>query len=330
MKLRAVRRAALMAVLGLSLAACGGGNIQNAPAPSGGGGQAANCGKLNMAINPWVGYEASAHVVGYVAKSKLGCEVEYKNVKEEVAWQGMGNGEVDVVIENWGHPDLVQKYITDQKTAQDAGVNGNIGIIGWYVPPWMAKEYPDITDWNNLNKYADLFKTTESGGQGQLLDGDPSFVTNDEALVKNLNLNYKVVYAGSEAALIQAFRQAEANKKPLLGYFYDPQWFMSEVPLVKVNLPPYTEAATPIRRRSPATTRSTTSTRSSQPSSSRATARATSWSRRSPGPTRTRTWSRSPSPRTRWTRNRPRRSGSTPTRTRSTPGSRPPRPEIRR
>ena len=142
MKLRAVRRAALMAVLGLSLAACGGGNIQNAPAPSGGGGQAANCGKLNMAINPWVGYEASAHVVGYVAKSKLGCEVEYKNVKEEVAWQGMGNGEVDVVIENWGHPDLVQKYITDQKTAQDAGPNGNIGIIGWYVPPWMAKAVP--------------------------------------------------------------------------------------------------------------------------------------------------------------------------------------------
>ncbi len=112
-------------------------------------------------------------------------------------------------------------------------------MIGWYVPPWMAKQYPDITDWNNLNKYADMFKTTESGGQGQLLDGDPSFVTNDEALVTNLKLNYKVVYAGSEAALIQAFRQAETNKKPLIGYFYDPQWFLSEVPLVKVNLPPY-------------------------------------------------------------------------------------------
>jgi glycine betaine/proline transport system substrate-binding protein len=240
-ELRDVRRVALTAALGLALVACGGGNIQNAPAPSGGGGSQAACGKLNMAINPWVGYEASAHVVGYIAKTKLGCEVEYKNVKEEVAWQGMGNREVDVVIENWGHPDLVQKYITDQKTAQDAGANGNIGTIGWYVPPWMVQAHPDITDWNNLNKYADMFKTTESGGQGQLLDGDPSFVTNDEALVKNLNLNYKVVYAGSEAALIQAFRQAEANKTPLIGYFYDPQWFLSEVPLVKVNLPPYKE-----------------------------------------------------------------------------------------
>ena len=27
----------------------------------------------------------------------------------------------------------------------------------------------------------------------------------------------------------------------MIGYFYEPQWFMSEVPLVKVNLPPYTE-----------------------------------------------------------------------------------------
>ena len=76
----------------------------------------------------------------------------------------------------------------------------------------MAKKYPDITDWKNLNKYADLFKTSESGGKGQLLDGDPAFVTNDEALVKNLNLNYKVVFAGSEAALIQAFRRPSSRR----------------------------------------------------------------------------------------------------------------------
>ena len=58
--------------------------------------------------------------------------------------------------------------------------------------------------------------------------------------MKNLGLDYKVVYAGSEAALITAFRKAEADKTPLLGYFYAPQWLMSEVPLVKVDLPPRT------------------------------------------------------------------------------------------
>ena len=112
-------------------------------------------------------------------------------------------------------------------------------MIGWYVPPWMKKKYPDITNWKNLNKYAAHVQDAESGGKGQLLDGDPGFVTNDEALVKNLKLNYKVVFAGSEAALIQAFRAGEAKKKPVIGYFYSPQWFLAEVPLVKVSLPPY-------------------------------------------------------------------------------------------
>ncbi|WP_055716015.1 ABC transporter substrate-binding protein [Streptomyces torulosus] len=227
------------AVLGLALTACGGAKVGEESAGSGGSGDAGKCGTFNLAVNPWVGYEANAAVVAYVAEHDLGCKVTKKDLKEEIAWQGFGTGEVDAVIENWGHDDLKKKYITDQKTAVEAGATGNKGLIGWYVPPWLAKEHPDITDWKNLNKYADKFRTSESGGKGQLLDGDPSFVTNDEALVKNLKLDFKVVYAGSETALIQSFRKAEKDKEWVIGYFYEPQWFMAEVPLVKVKLPEY-------------------------------------------------------------------------------------------
>ena len=234
--------AGLAATTMLVTAACGGATVNGAgePAASGSGSGAA-CGTVNIAMNDWVGYTADAAVVSYVAEQKLGCKVNQKALKEEIAWQGFGSGQVDVILENWGHADLTEKYITTQKTAVDGGPTGNKGQIGWYVPPWLAKEHPDILDWNNLNKYADQFKTSESGDQGQLLDGDPSFVTNDEALVTNLKLNYKVVYAGSEAALIQSFRDAEDNKKWVLGYFYSPQWFLSEVPLEKVALPKYTD-----------------------------------------------------------------------------------------
>jgi glycine betaine/proline transport system substrate-binding protein len=175
-----------------------------------------------------------------VATKELGCKVVKKNLKEEIAWQGFKTGEIDVNLENWGHEDLKKTYITDQKVAVEAGPTGNKGVIGWYLPPWLAAAHPELTDWKTLNKNAAMFKTSESGGKGQLLDGDPSFVTNDEALVKNLKLDYKVVYAGSETALIQAFRDAEKNKKPVIGYFYEPQWFFNELKLVKVNLPPYT------------------------------------------------------------------------------------------
>jgi glycine betaine/proline transport system substrate-binding protein len=239
-KRRAGRVAALAAAASLALAACGGGDIDDG-GDDGGSASGADCGEFNMAINPWVGYEASAYVVGEVAAQELGCDVNYKDLKEEVAWQGMGTGEVDVVIENWGHDDLKKEYIEKQGTAVEVGPNGNVGVIGWYVPPWLAEENPDITNWENLNDYAEEFATAETGDKGQLLDGDPSFVTNDEALVENLDLNFEVVYAGSEAALIQAFRQAEANKEWVIGYFYEPQWFLSEVPLVKVDLPAWEE-----------------------------------------------------------------------------------------
>ncbi|HEY0239968.1 MAG TPA: glycine betaine ABC transporter substrate-binding protein, partial [Friedmanniella sp.] len=165
--------AALVAAGSLVLTACGGGDISSGPAAgSSAGGSAASCSStMKMAVNPWVGYEASAYVVGEVVKQKLGCDVTYSNLKEEVSWQGFGSS-VDVVIEDWGHPDLVKKYVDSASpTAVMDGPNGNVGQIGWFVPPWMATKYPDITDYKNLNKYADLFKTTESGSQGQLLDG---------------------------------------------------------------------------------------------------------------------------------------------------------------
>jgi glycine betaine/proline transport system substrate-binding protein len=224
----------------LVLSACGGTKVgASSGGASGSAGAAKPCGTVNLADNAWVGYEADLALVSYVMTNKLKCTVKVSHINEQVSWQGFGSGQIDAILENWGHEDLAKKYITQQKVAQDAGQTGLKGIIGWYVPPWMKTKYPDITDWKSLNKYASLFKTSESGGKGQLLDGDPSYVTNDAALVKNLHLNYKVVQGGSEAALITSFRSAQQNKKPLLAYFYEPQWFFNEVPLVKVDLPTY-------------------------------------------------------------------------------------------
>jgi glycine betaine/proline transport system substrate-binding protein len=226
-----------VAVLSLALAGCGGVKSDAGDTTTAAGGSK---GTVNLAVNPWVGYEADAAVIGYLLDKKMGYTVTKKNLKEEISWQGFETGEVDAVLENWGHDDLVKTYITDKKVAVDAGPTGNKGIIGWYVPQWMADKYPDITDYKNLNKYADLFKTSESSGKGQLLDGDPSFVTNDGALVTNLKLNYKVVYSGSEAAIIKAAQQATAQKKPLLFYFYEPQWLFSKEKFARIKLPPYT------------------------------------------------------------------------------------------
>ncbi|TMC60924.1 MAG: glycine/betaine ABC transporter substrate-binding protein, partial [Chloroflexi bacterium] len=130
------------------------------------------------------------------------------------------------------------------KTAQDAGQTGNEGIIGWYIPKFFADANPDIlttkTNPQILNKYADQFKTSESGGKGQILDGDPSFVTQDQAMINGFGLNFKVVYSGSEAASNKAIQSAIDQQKPILAYYYTPNWFSAKVALVHLEFPAYT------------------------------------------------------------------------------------------
>jgi glycine betaine/proline transport system substrate-binding protein len=255
----ASRGGALLAMLAIILSACSGGataapSVAAPPsAPSGGASAPASevaaaslapCGTVNIAVNPWVGYEADAAVVSYLLTSKLGCTVVKKNIDEQTSWQGFPTGEVDAILENWGHDDLVAKYITTDKVAQDLGATGNEGIIGWYVPKFFTDANPDIltakTDPTILNKYADQFKTSESGDKGQILDGDPSFVTNDQGMINGFALNYKVVYSGSEAASNKAIQAAVDAKRPILAYYYTPNWFSAKVDLVHIEFPAWT------------------------------------------------------------------------------------------
>jgi glycine betaine/proline transport system substrate-binding protein len=229
--------AAAAGTCALALTACG------SPAPTvvaAPGVPDGRCGTVTVAENRWVGYSANLAVFSYVARKQLGCKVVVKNEDEGDSWKHLASGQVDVILENWGHDELKKTYIDEQKVAVEAGLTGNKGVIGWYLPPWMQDTYPDIATVEGLKKHAALFKTAGSHGKGELLDGDPTFVTNDAALLKNFGLDFTVSYAGSEAALIKAFRAAQADRKPMLGYFYSPQWLLAEVPLVHVALPPYT------------------------------------------------------------------------------------------
>ncbi len=131
---RTSRKAGLLgawvAAAALALSACGsGGSIDDETKENEAAAGKGDCGDFNIAVNPWVGYEADAYVVGNVAKNELGCTVNYKELKEDVSWQGFGTGEVDVVLEDWGHPDLEKKFFAESGdgSAEDLGPTGNVG-----------------------------------------------------------------------------------------------------------------------------------------------------------------------------------------------------------
>ncbi len=196
---------------------------------------------VTLSVQSWVGAQANTAVAAYLLEHELGYRVDTVQVDEVPAWDALSQGRVDAILEDWGHPEQEKRYVQDKKTITAGGELGVTGHIGWFVPTYFAEAHPDVTDWKNLDKYADLLRTAESGGKGQLLDGSPSYVTNDKALVKNLDLDFEVVFAGSEAAQITQIRQFAKERKPFLTYWYKPQWLFERVPMTEVKLPEYQE-----------------------------------------------------------------------------------------
>lgn len=226
-----------LAVLGLTTG-CGAADMTKQASPFA---NAQGARTVTLSVQSWVGAQANVAVAQYLLQHKLGYRVDTVQVDEIPAWDALSQGRVDAILEDWGHPDQEKRYVEDKKTIARAGGLGVTGHIGWYVPTYLVRQHPDITDWKNLDKYANLFRTAESGGKGQLMDGSPSYVTNDKALVENLKLDYQVIFAGSEAAQITQIRQFAKEHKPFLTYWYAPQWLFKKVPMTEVRLPPYKE-----------------------------------------------------------------------------------------
>ncbi|CAM5533818.1 glycine/betaine-binding protein [Streptomyces avidinii] len=238
---RTTRSAALAAAAALALTAitgCGAADMTRQASPYA---DAKGSRTVTLSVQSWVGAQANVAVAQYLLEHELGYRVDTVQIDEVPAWDALSQGRVDAILEDWGHREQEKRYIDGKGTIERGGDLGVTGHIGWFVPTYFAEEHPDVTDWKNLNKYADQFRTAESGGKGQLLDGSPSYVTNDKALVNNLDLDYQVVFAGSEAAQITQIRQFAKEKKPFLSYWYKPQWLFEKVPMTEVKLPEYKE-----------------------------------------------------------------------------------------
>jgi glycine betaine/proline transport system substrate-binding protein len=212
----------------------------SASALAGGSARSAKCGSVTMDENAWAGATANVYVLKYVLEKNLGCTVNIEKLPESTPlFQAMADGKVDVVLEDWNNIDLKvnQKYITSG-TLINQGSNGVIGHIGWYIPTYLMQQHPEFKTWQGLKGKEDIFKSPESGSAGMFLGGDPSYVQKDAQLIKELGLNLKFVSVGAEPAQVARWSQAYKQKKPILFYWYTPQYLNTAYQLSEVKLPP--------------------------------------------------------------------------------------------
>jgi glycine betaine/proline transport system substrate-binding protein len=226
------RLLAVPVVLGVLLAACGGGDGADAPDV------------VHLAANPWPGSYANAHVAAVILSRELGLDVRIVEIDENAQWAGLDDGSIDASLEVWpsGHADNIATYIDELATVEHGGPLGAIGQIGWFIPTSVLDEHPTMTSWEGLLGAESVFATTETRSSGRFLAADPSFVQFDDAIIRNLGLDLVVVQSGSEAAQLATVEAAIGRDEPVLFYFYTPHWLHARYDLTMVELPRWTEA----------------------------------------------------------------------------------------
>jgi glycine betaine/proline transport system substrate-binding protein len=198
----------------------------------------ASCGTVTLNEQAWAGSTANTYVTKYVLEHNFGCKVNITKITEIPVYQAMADGKVDAVLEDWQHVQQYKQYVTKQKTVVLVGSNGLTGHIGWFIPRYLLKQYPQFATWNGLKGKETVFKSPESGSQGMFLGGDPSYEQKDTQLIQALGLNFKHVTVGAEPAEVARFTQLINQKKAVIFYWWTPQYLNKQLDLVEVKLPP--------------------------------------------------------------------------------------------
>jgi len=223
-----------------------------APVASDGGDQAAvpaddggDKPTIKLAENPWSAAALNTAIARILLEEQLGYEVEVVSIGESAQWPALASGDLSASLEVWpsGHADNVAEYIDDQGLVENGGLLGPVGKIGWYIPSYLLEADPALATSEGLAtaEAAALFSTAETGDKGQFLTGDPSWTAYEEQIIDNLGMDFQIVAAGSEEALLAALDSAYSREEPVLFYFWTPHSVHAQYDLTEVELPAYSD-----------------------------------------------------------------------------------------
>ena len=204
----------------------------------------------------WTGNLINGKVVEIILTEELGYEVDYIFLPAgPPAWEAILAGDIDVAFEFWptASPER-HEYITEfggDGSVEFFGETGLVGESGWWVPRYVIEGdaergiepmAPDLRNWEQLNQYASIFSTPETGEKGRLVACPiAAWQVGDEIRVENLNLQYEAAVLGSEIAQWAELEAHYTRGAPVLIYMWAPHWTHAKYDMMRIRLPEYTD-----------------------------------------------------------------------------------------
>lgn len=197
---------------------------------------------IKMTINDWTGQEITTRVMGGVLE-EMGYNVEYVQADYLAQFAGLESGDLDVAMEIWETTakDALEKSLKTGDTV-DLGETGMEAKEEWWFPEYVKEDCPGLPDWKALNDCKELFASPETSPNGRYLGGPVTWGGYDEERIEALGLDYEVIHAGTDAALLAEVQSAYQRKKPILAWIYAPHWAPIQFKGEWVKFPEYEDA----------------------------------------------------------------------------------------
>jgi glycine betaine/proline transport system substrate-binding protein len=195
---------------------------------------------IKLAVLEWVGNNVSVHMAGQLLE-KMGYKVEYVTAGSFPQFTGLADGSLSATIEVWMNNvgDIYPKV----KEAGQIEDLGNLKLEtkeGWAYPKHMEQICPGLPDWSALMKpeCVQALSTPDTAPNGRFLDYPADWGSRAATILKDNEMPYQAIAAGSEGAMVAELDAATAAKTPLIMMFWGPHYSLARNDVGWVTMPP--------------------------------------------------------------------------------------------
>ena len=194
----------------------------------------------------WESGQFISGVLKYIAEDGYDCTVEEVPGAGPALETALSQNDIQVIGEQWiGRSPIMEKAIEEKKVAVIGDTLKGGATQGWYVPKYVLDENPGLRSYQDLPKYAELFKDPENPDKSRFMNCPSGWACEvfNTRLLENTGLDkvFNNAHPGTGAALDAEISSAFEQHKPLLFYYWQPTGLIAKYDFAPLAFPDHDE-----------------------------------------------------------------------------------------
>ena len=203
-------------------------------------------GPIKFGALTWESGQFISNVLKYIAEDGYNCTVEEVPGAGPALETALSQNDIQIIGEQWvGRSPIMEKAIEENKVAVIGDTLKGGATQGWYVPKYVLDENPGLRSYQDLPKYAELFKDPENPGKSRFMNCPSGWACEvfNTRLLKNTGLDkvFNNAHPGTGAALDAEISSAFEQHKPLLFYYWQPTGLIAKYDFAPLEFPAHDE-----------------------------------------------------------------------------------------